>query len=138
MISASGAQFIRFALENGKETPAFTLDAPLQDQPFSIGANSVAVVNGNSVQMMDANTGKVHSRAEAPGSVTAIALSADGLYMAAGYVTGNGSMISVFTTHDGKEASKAIRYRYGVQTFAVSQGGLKVAAATQDNCTYSM
>jgi WD40 repeat protein len=133
VISASGAQFIRFALENGKETPAFTLDAPLQDQPFSIGANLVAVVNGNSVQMMDANTGKVHSRAEAPGSVTAIALSADGLYMAAGYVTGNGSMISVFTTHDGKEASKAIRYRYGVQTLAVSQGGLKVAAATQDN-----
>jgi WD40 repeat protein len=133
VISASGAQFIRFALEDGKEMPAFTLDAPLRDQLFSIGGNLLAVANGNTVQVLDANTGKIHSRAEAPGSVTAIALSADGLYMATGYIIAGGSMISVFTTRDGREASQAIAYRSIVQTMAVSQGGLKVAAATQNN-----
>lgn len=131
VIAASDdGQFIRFALEDGKETPAFTLDTPLKIHLFSSDGNLLAVANERILKVLEADTGKIRSQAEAPEAVTALALSADGLYVAAAYTLGSGaSMISVFTTTDGKTAASAVTCQYPVGVLAVGQGGLTVAAA---------
>jgi WD40 repeat protein len=134
VIAVSGAQFRSFTLEDGRETPPFTVDAPLQSHNFGIGGNLVAVANGKTLQVLEPDARKIHSKAEAPGTVSAVALSADGLYMVAGYTAGAGKgMISVFTTRDGRAASPAISYQHFVLALAVGQGGLKVAAAAEDH-----
>jgi WD40 repeat protein len=81
--------------------------------------------------VLECGTGKIRSQAETPGAVSAVALSADGRYMAAAYTLGSGaSMISVFTSDDGKPAAPALSYRHPVRALAVGHEGLKVATAT--------
>jgi WD40 repeat protein len=130
VIAAGGAQLRSFALEGGKETPAFNLATPLQNHLFSSSGNLLAVANGRILQVLETGTGKILSHTEAPGAVTAVALSADGLDMAAAYSLGaDASMISVFTTGDGKASAPPVACLYSVGVLAVGQGGLKVATA---------
>jgi WD40 repeat protein len=132
VIAANGAQFFRFGLEGGEETPAFTIATPLRGHLFSFGGSLLAVADGRILQVLEAGTGNVRSRVEAPATVTAIALSADGLYVAAGYTLGQGErMIAVFTASDGKAAAPPVGYQYPLRALAVGPGGLKVAATTQ-------
>jgi WD40 repeat protein len=133
VIAASGAQFFRFALDGGQETPAFTIATALRGHPFSFGGNLLAVANGRILQVLEAGTGNVRSRVEAPETVTAIGLSADGLFVAVSYTVGRQRVISVFTTSEGKAAAPAVSYQYPLRALAVSAGGLKVAVTTQNN-----